>query len=810
MQSPVRTTGWEKDGRTESRNFEGQTLTQATCPDFSRAVFTNGAYFKETVFDCPVDFSKAVFLGGDVDFTGAVFLGGVSFENARFGHPYQRDFGEWEILFRPDREIPNYQLLRRKKGEGPDRSFERYFFAGDSFGESFLRSLGFKDSLEQWEKSFQTFRNNPGHVLFKDCRFGGLDLGKFDAEEFESAAAKEQERIQKIIDEPGPKPAPNDLEFFKKNVLSPNSSLEKLSEAERTLIISLLVKNLDREKILNSLVRLEDGADVDFTGAQFWNQSKVDFSRSLFLNPETVSFDDSSWSNGGDVWFLQAKWSNVGDVGFDSAVWSNVGDVGFDSAVWSNVGAVRFGFAKWSNGGHVGFRSAVWSNGGDVGFGSTSFNNKGGIGLAHLILANGGKGAFSKIRFREEAEVRFDECLFIPKEKLSFRGARFPEKGSTMFQRCFFGRTPEVDFTGAYFRHTSFEGGDVGWLKEDPKFTFQQNRLQEILKKLSRLGNLPGWLEKYRNMAVPSEGAGQALPPGGSGSEPQSGPDQEGRQDSSPPSRLRMTFNRIFCRFSKNLSHRNSGDSSQPQKPTPVFDPETRVLWKDLTPESARHLTFRLVNLSRSIFDGMTLSRIQLNAPGWDNSKDRGALYEEVQMSLAMPLYEKLRDIEDQYTQLKNNLERQGNYLHAGDFHYGEQEIRRKILEHKGLKNPDNLIPWILSTVYKAVSGYGERPWRAIMVSICSLFILTGMLTWAGTDFSQLNHLPPQEWFFKGGVKAFKSFLILITPFSWKQEITGIAPSNFWFYFCLVSGQIFFLAIQVPLLVMAVRRRFKR
>lgn len=776
-------THWStKDGNLPKREFEGETLTSDTCPNFSGVTFTQGAYFKGTVFDCFADFSNAVFEGGDVDFTDAVFLQGVSFKGAQFGFPYQRDFGEWEIWFKE--RNGEYFLKRRKQGEKKVPE-ELGCIWKEGYEKEFPECWGMEESLQGLTDSFDRFKKNPGTVSFENCRFGELDLKIFTTEEF------------KCVRQGNPE--------IGKKVLAPNFSPENLSETEKTEVMFLLARHLDRSRVLDGLLPPKN-VHVDFKRAQFRNRSYVNFSKSLFLNRGEVDFDSSSWSNsgavlfgsavwsnGGTVWFRFASWSNGGnvvfssaswsndkDVRFNSASWSNGWDVRFNSAEWSNGGAVWFNSAKWSNGGDVRFNSAVWSNGGNVSFVDTSFKNKRDIELSQLILANRGNGSFKGIRFHEEAEVRFNECLFLPTGDLSFAGAHFPEKGSTMFQRCYFGRTPKVDFTGALFRHTMFEGGEIEWLRSDkrtdPAFEALRDRLETILASLP--DDLKGRIEAF---------------------------------------------------------------SLQPQQPTPVFDPETRVLWKDLTTESAKHLTLRRVNLSHSIFDGMTLSHIQLNAPGWLEKEGRRMLMVEAEnrsvrkrpwvnhllkkilgnslikkrlhkkqkevnrfkkwfkrivfyWTLGKTSHETLRDIEDQYTQLKNNLERQGNYLHAGDFHYGEQEVRREIIWHKWKteRRLSSLWDGGLGLLYKFLSGYGERSLQAIGIMLAVLAMFSWILYLAG-DYGY--------W---------ESMVRLITPFSWRADLAPGKSLSLTDHFFLIPFQIILLAIQVPLLVMAVRRRFKR
>ncbi len=88
--------------------------------------------------------------------------------------------------------------------------------------------------------------------------------------------------------------------------------------------------------------------------------------------------------------------------------------------------------------------------------------------------------------------------------------------------------------------------------------------------------------------------------------------------------------------------------------------------------------------------------------------------------------------IEQTYRQLKQNHEDRRDYERAGDFHYGEKEMRRKN-SRGGL--------WFFLTLYWLVSGYGERYGRplvcaVVLLAICAVgYVLLGLAP-AGKDAS--------------------------------------------------------------------------
>jgi hypothetical protein len=156
---------------------------------------------------------------------------------------------------------------------------------------------------------------------------------------------------------------------------------------------------------------------------------------------------------------------------------------------------------------------------------------------------------------------------------------------------------------------------------------------------------------------------------------------------------------------------------------TQVFGKDLVVNWRGITSGSASNITLRMTDISRSRFDGLTLQNIQLNSSHFLEGFNRRILYDEI---LAEMEYEKMiknangpnetarvkkrylhkiRELEDQYGQLRNNFERMGDYRSGGEFHYSEQEMRRRRFSFF-----DRLFS--LTNLYRVFAGYGERPLR--------------------------------------------------------------------------------------------------
>jgi len=112
-------------------------------------------------------------------------------------------------------------------------------------------------------------------------------------------------------------------------------------------------------------------------------------------------------------------------------------------------------------------------------------------------------------------------------------------------------------------------------------------------------------------------------------------------------------------------------------------------------------LILRDVDLEKCRFEGTDLRKAEITRAKWPRIGSRYGVYDEI-----APLSEgetrQWPHIERVYRELKQNCEERRDYERAREFHYGEKEMRRKNPEtSRGL--------WLLLTLYRWVSGYGER-----------------------------------------------------------------------------------------------------
>jgi len=138
----------------------------------------------------------------------------------------------------------------------------------------------------------------------------------------------------------------------------------------------------------------------------------------------------------------------------------------------------------------------------------------------------------------------------------------------------------------------------------------------------------------------------------------------------------------------------------------PVFG-TAEVDFRAVRIEPPESLAFVEVNLERCRFVDTDLRGVRLTGLRWAQLPwglwarvgARDAVYDEQQPERYAPMpWAKLEDL---YRQLKKNYEEQRDFDRAGDFHFGEKEMRRRNpATPRGLRR--------LLTLYRGVSGYGE------------------------------------------------------------------------------------------------------
>lgn len=294
-----------------------------------------------------------------------------------------------------------------------------------------------------------------------------------------------------------------------------------------------------------------------------------------------------------------------------------------------------------------------------------------------------GKVDFTKATFDKMERAFFFEATFM--EAADFRGATF--EGKAIFQGA---RFNEVDFSWAKFRK------DVSFYE-----TIFKNDANFLLVTFSERASF--------NWAV-----------------------IEGR----------MAFHRL------NLP--KDGES-----PLSVFQAEFQYLQF----RTGGVLRFQDLSLAHCKFEETDLRQMEFHHVQWHHYRGRQAVYDEVLLRQEEKDYpwfwrwlfyaeshadtpsswtDKYGEVERLYRDLQENYERARDYKKMGDFHYGEMEMHRRASKWRWF-------PFYWYNLYWFLSGYGERPFRALSCLAGFLAVLPLAIWFLGMDIS-LQGQPPGFW----------------------------------------------------------------
>lgn len=220
-----------------------------------------------------------------------------------------------------------------------------------------------------------------------------------------------------------------------------------------------------------------------------------------------------------------------------------------------------------------------------------------------------------------------------------------------------------------------------------------------------------------------------------------------------------------------------------------VFSNTKLTVFWDVIFKKPEEASFQMVDFSKCSFTNTDLSRVELLNISWLIKKivldSRKALYDEN----ALDAKKKYQLIEKTYRDLKKNYENRGSYGEAGDFHYGEMEMRR--LSQKGISRYVSFL-WL----YKVLSGYGEKHWRAIF------WLGAFLLAYLGAyRFIEYNALP-----FRDGLWNSLIHTLQVITF---QTDRSYYPKTDWGTLA-DAGLKVFIPLQATLAILAIKRKFKR
>jgi uncharacterized protein YjbI with pentapeptide repeats len=240
-----------------------------------------------------------------------------------------------------------------------------------------------------------------------------------------------------------------------------------------------------------------------------------------------------------------------------------------------------------------------------------------------------------------------------------------------------------------------------------------------------------------------------------------------------------------FCR-ARFLGRTLFASRKEEGRTIPIFS-ETVVDFSEVDIAPLDAVVFRDADLRKCLFMGTDLRKAEfagvtwpeISPKRWPKIGRRLGVYDQVWAeqkddNASVPHIEQL------YRQLKQNHEDRRDYESAGDFHYGEKEMRRKNSRRGS---------WFFLTLYWLASGYGERYWRpvicaTILLAICAAgYVVLGLvpagkgaslaLSWkSGWDwlrglhysFQVMTLLKPEDLVPIGYAKAVRTFEMLAGP----------------------------------------------
>lgn len=229
-----------------------------------------------------------------------------------------------------------------------------------------------------------------------------------------------------------------------------------------------------------------------------------------------------------------------------------------------------------------------------------------------------------------------------------------------------------------------------------------------------------------------------------------------------------------------------------------LFRPESVVSLRDVRVERPELVLFDTVMLRPHWLVGLDVSRLNFSNVRWHGlfGSSEGSLQDE--MNALPPLYKESRHelLAKTCRDLYANYEEKREYRVAGEFHYWSMEaLRNKSWKQLGL----------IGSLYWALSGYGERPKRAlfILASLCVVFAILYMSI--GPDSLRVF---PLESFWQVIDSLWQSLVYSLAALA--RLNPAPTPKQPGFFQLLVTVEGIVGPLQIALLALAVRRKVMR
>ena len=454
----------------------------------------------------------------------------------------------------------------------------------------------------------------------------------------------------------------------------------------------------------------------------------------------------------------------IGDIDFSGRQFKN--HVNFYRAKF--IGTVNYSHARFFNGAN--FNKAEFSEKGGANFSEVVFSGKVEAGFRHVQFTGEGGADFRYAKFSGEESANFSAATFSGKAGAIFGHAKFIGNGGAKFTEATFSGEGGADFSfaefsgegGASFSFAQFTG-EGGAFFGDAKFSGEggANFKSAVISATKGLKFTDAeFLNEYRISF----------------------------EDVTFEKDCIINFDNVIVKNPNNLFFRNA------------YLGNTSFYLTDIEEFNFKNVKFRKfpaneLNWLRKIF---AIRRYGL--------MDELEVIYDLENDTPVSDEHHYSNVEILYRQLKRNFEEKRDYARAGDFHYGEMEMKR--LQQSKFKQYISL-----TAFYKYFSGYGQK-WRRALFWFSSFVVLFTYLNlnWlhpiqeskSNSNLQRNSKIEETDSL----VTKFDSFLYTFNTMTLRKdtrfEITAPIGS------VIVIFQTLIGPTMLALMLLAIRRQFRR
>lgn len=517
------------------------------------------------------------------------------------------------------------------------------------------------------------------------------------------------------------------------------------------------------------------------------------FSYVGFIFPKGFSFHNFFREIEKDPSFIDANFANalfLCNADFFSTKFYSNNVTNFSGAKFSNDRAADFARAKFSGTGGADFRHVEFTGMGRTDFFQTKFTADKGVNFAFA-------------RFLSKGGVRFFMTEFSNFEWIDFSWTTFSGDECTDFSLTSFAGTGGVDFQKATFTDVKTDFKYTTFKNEEGVFFLETNFVTHTSFRHTQFETSVSFSEAVFRDNVEFFG-----------------------------SHLSMDESVNF--ILKRLSNDDGTFHVFSDKEGNMIDFRAVTFLK---PES---VFFNMVNLKQALLLNTDLLGVRMGQVDWMEHDGRCVVYDE----LFADEENTHQEVSHIYKQLRSIYESTGRYFEAGDFFFGEMEMRRKQKEPKQIG-----FLRILLNLYKLISYYGERPRRALLwlvglpVAFTPIYLFLGLKPRSNSEENIFNPLgiplheikyrlafdsPILQSFIASLKDYMHKYLSILSPqtkeffsdvsrtlfysisnFTLGRTFTDLAPANNWSAFLTIIENILGVII-IALFVLSINRKLKR